>query len=71
MEGRQVHRLVQKLIEIRKDRKITQEAVAKIVGVGRPTISLWENGHASPQLDDIERYAKAVGVTIEYQVAEI
>lgn len=39
--------------------------VAEALGVSIATISRWETGFTSPTADNVERYAQAVGVTVQ------
>jgi len=43
---------------------LSQEALAKIVGVATNTISRWETGTYQPTLDDLEKLGRALGVSI-------
>lgn len=51
--------------EIRKDRGIRQEELAKSMGVSRQTISSLENGRYNPSILLAYRIAKYFGMTIE------
>lgn len=43
---------------------LSQEALAKLVGVATNTISRWETGTYQPTLDDLEQLARALSVSI-------
>jgi transcriptional regulator with XRE-family HTH domain len=43
---------------------LTQEALAKLVGVATNTISRWETGTYEPTLDDLEKLSRALGKSI-------
>jgi transcriptional regulator with XRE-family HTH domain len=43
---------------------LSQEALAKMIGVATNTISRWETGTYEPTLDDLERLARSLGVSI-------
>jgi transcriptional regulator with XRE-family HTH domain len=43
---------------------LSQEALAKMVGVATNTISRWETGTYQPTLDDLETLSRALGVSI-------
>jgi transcriptional regulator with XRE-family HTH domain len=43
---------------------ISQEALAKLVGVATNTISRWETGTYEPTLDDLEHLSRTLGVSI-------
>ena len=54
------------LIELRKNRGMTQEAVANILGVSRLSYQRWESGEFEPSLDSVVRLADLFGVSIDY-----
>ena len=49
-------------VDMRKNRKLTQDDIAKSVGVSRQAISKLEKGRASPTIDTLIGYAAAMGV---------
>lgn len=56
-----------KIKQLRKDKGMTLEQVAKIVGVGKSTVRKWETGTiANMGRDKIESLAKALSVSPEY-----
>lgn len=54
------HAVIDRLIQIRKDRKLTQKQVADRMGVGQSTVAGFENEGSDPRLSTIQRYARAV-----------
>ncbi len=48
----------------RKKQKLTQRQVAAAVGVSRPMISLIEHGHIIPTMEQIEKLAELLQVTV-------
>ena len=58
----------EKIQELRKQRGITQEELAKALYVSRTAISKWESGRGYPNLDSLKAIAKYYGVTIDYLV---
>ncbi|GIU15677.1 transcriptional regulator [Shewanella sp. c952] len=56
----------ERIKEYRKAGKLTQPAIAKIIGVTKATISLWESGSTSPKGENLHALAKALGCTPEY-----
>lgn len=46
----------------RKQRRLSQEQVANLLGTHKSTISRWENGERSLDLADLERLASIYGV---------
>lgn len=59
------------LVETRKQRKLTQQQVADLLGVEQATISSFEDINNDPKLSTIVRYAHAVGATIAYNIVEL
>ena len=53
------------LLYLRKDRSLTQEALAEQVGVSRQTIAKWESGESAPDLAAAGRLAQALDVTLD------
>jgi transcriptional regulator with XRE-family HTH domain len=60
-----VDRLANRLTRFRKEKKLTQEALAKIVGVSRPTMVNYENGKRKPDYEILQRIADALDVSID------
>lgn len=54
-----------RLQQLRTDRGLTQTQLADMVGTGRTHLSETENGLRGSQLETIDSYAKALGVTLE------
>lgn len=57
--------LPKKLIELRKQKKLTQEAVAKKLGIPRGTYSNYELGKREPDLETLKRIADFHGVSVD------
>lgn len=55
-----------KIKVLRKTRGLTQDQLAKLLGLQRATISNYEIGRRSPHLNDLKNIAKVLGVSIEY-----
>lgn len=55
----------QKLLEIRKKRKISQEALAEQIGVSRQAIQKWEAGASRPDSDNLLALARTLRVSID------
>jgi len=53
------------LQKLRKQKNLTQEALAETVGVARQTIAKWEAGESTPDLEISGRLASALGVTLD------
>lgn len=58
--------LHQKLKELRKYKKLTQEDAAKRLGIARTTYSGYERGTSEPDLDGLKNISKLYDVSVEY-----
>ena len=61
----------QNLQKIRSEKNLSQEQLADKIGVSRQTISAWESGKASPELDKITAISKLFSISIDELVGEI
>lgn len=57
--------LSQKLQELRKQKSITQEELARELYVSRTAISKWESGRGVPSIDSLKAIAKFFSVTLD------
>lgn len=55
-----------RLKELRKSAKISGEALGKIVGVQKSSISNWEKGRNFPETKTIQLLAEFFNVTVDY-----
>ena len=55
----------EKLQELRKQKELTQEELAKTLYVSRTAISKWESGRGYPTIDSLKAIAKLFSVTID------
>ena len=53
------------LIQLRKMKKMTQEAIAEKLGVTRQAVSKWEAGETVPDLDKCRLLADLFGVSLD------
>lgn len=60
--------LGRKLLRLRKDFKMTQDDVAKILGMSRTSFSKYENGNTNPPLPVLRKLAKIYNVGLEYLI---
>jgi HTH-type transcriptional regulator, competence development regulator len=58
--------LKNKLIELRKDKKLRQEDIAKILGIARTTYAMYEQGNREPDFDTLNKIADYFEVTIDH-----
>lgn len=57
--------LNEKLLELRKQKGLTQAEQAEILFVSRTAVSKWESGRGYPSIDSLKAIAKFFGVTID------
>jgi transcriptional regulator with XRE-family HTH domain len=57
-----------RLSELRKKKKLSQENLAKKIGVHAPVIGRCERNEAASSIDVVKRMAEAFGVTLSYLV---
>lgn len=55
-----------KIKNLRKSRKMTQEAFAEKIGVSRSTLSCYEIGQRTPHLKTLQHIAELFGVGLDY-----
>ena len=55
---------------IRKDRKMTQEALAEKLGVSRQAVSKWEAGDGYPETEKLMILARELQVSLDYLLME-
>ncbi|WP_053089972.1 helix-turn-helix domain-containing protein [Kocuria sp. HSID16901] len=60
--------MLEQLVQIRKDKGLTQQQVADAMGVTQPTVAAFEGYDHDPKLSTIQRYANAVEALIEHAV---
>jgi transcriptional regulator with XRE-family HTH domain len=67
-DASQRHDLLRTLVAERKARHITQVEVACRMNVTQPTVSGFETEESDPHLSTLQRYARAIGVTLRFDV---
>ena len=55
----------EKLQELRKQRGLTQEELAKVLFVSRAAVSKWESGRGYPNIESLKTIAKFYDVTLD------
>jgi transcriptional regulator with XRE-family HTH domain len=58
----------QRLKALREERELTQEELAKLIGVNRATLANWEVGRTQPDYDRLCRIASYFKVTSDYLI---
>lgn len=66
--AREDQSLVVRLIELRKQRGISQEELADRLGIAQATISGFERLGNDPRMSTVRRYARALGVMVRHHV---
>ena len=56
----------EKLLTLRKAKDLTQEQLAEKLGVSRQSVSKWESGQATPELEKIVSLSAIFDVTTDY-----
>lgn len=56
---------MERIRELRKLRGLSQEELARIVGVERSTVSKWETGEAKPRADLFVKLAKTLHCKVD------
>ena len=59
-------KLADRILELRKQKGISQEALADKLGVSRQAISKWESEQSTPELDKIVLMSDFFEVTTDY-----
>ena len=60
----------ERLREIRKEKGLTQDALAQLLGTSKQVLSRYETGQRSPKISQVQEYAKKLGVSAEYLMEE-
>ena len=55
-----------KLIELRRQNSLSQEALAEKLDISRQAVSRWENGAAMPDAQNLLQMSKLFGVTVDF-----
>ena len=58
-------KLADRLVELRKEHKLSQEALAEKLGLSRQSISKWERAEASPDTDNLIALANVYGISLD------
>ncbi len=60
-----------RISDLRRERGLTQEEVARRVRVSTRTVAAWESGEASPRQRNARALAKALGVSLNSLLPEL
>ena len=59
-----------KLIQLRKEKGLSQEDLADSLGVSRQAVSRWEQGNTFPDLPNLQKIVKVFGVSADYLIGD-
>ena len=62
--------LSEKLYNLRRNKGLSQEALAEKLNCSRQVISKWENGTSTPDAEMLKKYSELFCVSIDYLVKE-
>lgn len=62
--------VIEQYILCRKERKMTQNDVANLLGTKRPNITRFENGTYNPTLDFLVKVAESMGKEVEIRLVD-
>ena len=60
-------KIIRSLIEVRKEKHLSQKELAKITGINQADISRIENGNANPSLRTLQRLATGLGMKLKLE----
>jgi len=63
-------KLGEKITKLKKQKKLSQVALAETTGISRDAISKYERGDSVPSVDYAKRIADALGVSLDYLVSD-
>ena len=66
MDNLQENSFGRRLKELRRERRLLQEDVSKVVGVSRQSIGCYEMGKSEPDIDSIRKIAAFFKVSTDY-----
>lgn len=60
----------EKITQLRKEKGMSQEDLAQVVGVSRQAVQKWESGQSNPDMENLKLLSSYFGVTLDYLVWE-
>ena len=57
--------IANRLVKLRKEKKLSQEALANELGISRQAVSKWERAEASPDTDNLILLAELYGISLD------
>lgn len=67
-QGEIRQQLINRYIEYRKEKNLTQEELANIMGIKRPNISRFETGQCNPTLDLLVKMAESMDLELKIEL---
>lgn len=61
-----MNKLAERLKHVRKEKGLSQNALAKLLNVTQPAVAKWESGTREPSLDDLISLANVLGETTDF-----
>lgn len=58
----------ERLYALRREKGLSQEDLAEVVGVTRQAVQKWESGASRPDMDNLTTLARYFGVTLDYLI---
>ncbi len=58
-------KIANRLVKLRKEHNLSQEALAEKLGISRQAVSKWERAEASPDTDNLIMLAKLYGISLD------
>jgi len=58
--------LGERLKSLRENRNMTQEQLAKLIGMSQQSIDHYENGRANPSIETLKRLVEVFNTTVDY-----
>src|SRR3954452_6738114 len=70
LEGRSERRreLIEELVRVRRDSELSQTEIAAHMGTSQSAVARLESGELDARLSTLERYAAALGRTVDWQI---
>lgn len=62
--------VIEKYVQCRKEKKMTQEELARLAGISRPNVTRFESGNYNPSLELLVRIAAAMGMELEINLVK-
>ena len=53
------------LKKLRTEKGLSQDALGEVLGISRQSVSKWEQGNSTPDIDNIGKLAEFYGVSID------